>query len=318
MDALSELLRVVRLTAGVFLEAELTAPWCVKSQVEPGDWRHTPVEPRHVIGFHYVLSGRMLLQVAGQVPVEVGEGAIVLLPHNDPHTLASAPGLPAADVGPHVRTDPGSGLPRLRYGGGGATTRIVCGFVGSDARRHPLLEALPTTLVLDLNGKPACEWVASSFRYAAAELASARPGCAAVLAGLSELMFAEALRCHIESLPEDRRGWLAGLRDPAVGRALALLHMRPQHGWTTGALAREVYLSRSAFAERFTTLVGVPPMTYLANWRMQLAAQHLQETQQSVAQIAQVVGYESESAFARAFRRTYALTPAQWRRQGQY
>jgi AraC-like DNA-binding protein len=318
MDALSDLLRVVKLSGGVFLEAEFTAPWCVKSQVEAEDWRHALMEPKRVIAFHYVVVGRLFLQVAGAPPVEVREGAIVLLPHNDVHTLASGPGLWAERVEPFMRPEPGAGLVQIRHGGGGETTRIVCGFVGSDARHHPLLDALPPTLVLDLNGNPAFDWLSSSFRFAAAELASARPGFVAVLARLSELMFVEALRCHLQSLPMDRRGWLAGLRDPAVGRALALLHTRVAHPWTTEGLAHEVFLSRSAFAERFTTLVGMPPMAYLANWRMQVAAKRLLECQLAVAQVAEEVGYEPEAAFARAFKREFSITPAQWRKKSRH
>lgn len=315
MDALSDLLRVVKLSGGVFLEAEFSAPWCVVSQVEPEDWRHFLMEPRLVIAFHYVVAGRLLLQVAGESPLEVHEGSIVLLPHNEAHTLASGPGLRAEIVEQSMLTESGSGLVQLKHGGGGEITRIVCGFVGTDARHHPLLDVLPSTLVLDLKDNPACGWISNSFRYAAAELASARPGSATVLAKLSELLFVEALRFHIESLPADRQGWLVGLRDPAIGRALALLHTRIAHAWTTEGLAREVCLSRSAFAERFTALVGLPPMTYLASWRMRVAAQRLHENQGAVAQVAAEVGYESEAAFARAFKREFLLTPAQWRRK---
>jgi AraC-like DNA-binding protein len=157
--------------------------------------------------------------------------------------------------------------------------------------------------------------VASSFRYAAGELAAVRAGSAIVLAKLSELLFVEAVRHYVETLPADRTGWLAGLRDPVVGRALALLHTQLAHGWTAEALAREVFLSRSAFAERFTAVIGVPPMKYLTTWRMQVAAQRLRESSRSVAQIAADVGYESEAAFARAFKRAFSMSPAQWRKQ---
>jgi AraC-like DNA-binding protein len=214
-----------------------------------------------------------------------------------------------------VQNDPEGGLARIRHGGGGEVTRIVCGFVGSESDCHPLIDALPSTLILDLNGKAAGEWIFSSFRYAAQELSAARPGSATVLAKLSELMFVEAVRCYLEALPADERGWLAGLRDPAVGKALALLHSELARPWTADELARQVYLSRSTFAERFTALIGAPPITYLTRWRMQVAAQRLRESRRSVAQISAEVGYESEIAFAKAFKRQFSLSPAQWRKE---
>jgi AraC-like DNA-binding protein len=168
-------------------------------------------------------------------------------------------------------------------------------------------------LTLNLNGRRAADWIATSFRFAAQEVAAVSPGSATVLAKLSELMFVEAVREYVAGLPPERQGWLAGLRDPAVGRALALIHSRPAHPWTAEALAGEAFLSRSAFAERFTGLVGVPPMSYLTAWRMQVAAQSLRESRRSLAQIAVAAGYESEATFARAFKREMSMTPGQYR-----
>jgi AraC-like DNA-binding protein len=314
MDALSDLLRVVRLTGGVFLEAEFSAPWSIKSQVGPEDCRFVLSEPARLIAFHYVISGKLLLQIDRDPPVEARAGSIVLLPRNDAHTLASQPGLKAVDSERLIQMDPEAGLARIQYGGGGEITRIVCGVVGSESDCNPLIDALPSTLVLDLKGKSSGEWISSSFRYAARELAAARAGSATVLAKLSELMFVEAVRCYLDALPADERGWLAGLRDPAVGRALALLHTELARPWTAEELAHQVYLSRSAFADRFTALIGMPPITYLTRWRMQVAAQRLRESMRSVAQISADVGYESEIAFARAFKRQFSMSPAQWRK----
>ncbi len=317
MDALSDLLRVVRLTGGVFLDAELSAPWCVTARVGPEDCRLVMAEPARVIAFHYVVEGRLLLQVAAEPPIELRAGAIVLLPRNDAHTLASATGLQPVSGDRLMQAAPEGGLSRIRYGGGGAITRVVCGFVGTEARHHPLIDALPPALVLDLNGKPADEWISSSFRYAAGDISAVRPGSAIVLAKLSELLFVEAVRRYVDTLPADRGGWLTGLRDPVIGRALALIHTQLARAWTTEALAREVFLSRSAFAERFTALIGVPPMRYLTTWRMQVAAQRLREGRRSVAQVAENVGYRSEAAFTRAFKREFSISPAQWRKQEQ-
>lgn len=316
MDALSELLKVVRLSGGVFLEASFTAPWCVRAQLGPKDCRQALSESASVTAIHYVLDGRMLLQLGGAAPIEVGAGAVVLLPRNDVHLLASEAGLAAVDANALVQMQREGALARIDHGGGGALTRIVCGFVGTEMRRHPLFDALPQFLVLELNGRPEGEWVASSFRFAAQEVAAARAGSETVLARLAELLFVEAVRGYLATLRPGQQGWLAGLRDPAVGRALALMHARIAHPWTSEDLAAEVLLSRSAFAERFTNLVGVLPMSYLAAWRMQVAAQGLRESRRSIAQVADAVGYESEAAFARAFKREMGVSPGEYRRRG--
>jgi len=316
VDALSDLLRLVRLSGGMFLDAQFTAPWCISAHVAPEDCRLMLAEPLGVVAYHYVVEGRMLLSMPGQEDLQLVAGSLVLLPRNDRHVLASEPGLTPVSGDELVLADLGSGLARISHGGGGAGCRIVCGFVGTEAERHPLLEALPARLVLDLNGRAGSDWIASSFRYAAADLAAIRVGAAIALAKLSELLFVEAVRHHVESLGPGEGGWLAGLRDPAVGRALALLHSQVGHPWTTESLAREVFLSRSAFAERFVALMGVPPMTYLTRWRLQVAAQKLRESHRPVAQVALDVGYDSQGAFARAFRREFARSPLEWRRHG--
>lgn len=313
MDALSDVLRVIRLTGGVFLDASFTAPWCVASRVGPDDCRGTAELPASVVAFHYVIDGRMQVQTDGAAPVEVRDGQMVLLPRNDPHLLASNAGLPPVDADPLLQRVDG-GLMRIEYGGGGASTRLVCGFVGADVRRHPLLEALPRVFALDLNGKPCADFVAASFSYAAREVASGRAGSETVLAKLSELLFVEAVRQYADALPPMQMGWLAGLRDAAVGRALALMHSKMAHPWTTEELAAAANLSRSAFAERFAHLVGVPPITYLTDWRMQVAAARLRDTHRPIARIAAEIGYESEATFTRAFKRAMGVAPGRYRR----
>lgn len=314
-DALSDLLRVVKLSGGVFLDAEFTAPWCVAAQAEPDEYRHLIAAPARIISFHYVVDGRLFLQMADEPPLELRGGSIVLLPRNEAHTLASGQGLRPVGGNELAPEQPDGGPIRIRYGGGGEKTHIVCGVLGTDARHHPLLDTLPSTLVLDLSGNPACEWIATSFRYAASELTTVRAGSSIALAKLSELLFVEAVRRYLETLPADRRGWLAGLRDPVIGRALALLHAQLARAWTADELAREVGASRSGFAARFTTLMGISPMKYLTGWRMQVATERLRETHRSVAQIAAEVGYESEVAFARAFKREFSASPSQWRKR---
>ena len=316
MDALSDLLRVVKLTGGVFLDAEFTSPWCVMSQVGPEDFHPAQSAPAHIIAFHYVVAGELQLQVDDDPPLAVRSGEIVMLPRNDAHRLGSAVDLPAVSGDQLVPTHREGELAQIRYGGGGEPTHIICGYLGSEARHNPLVDTLPKMLNLAVREGPAGEWVESSFRYAAREVAAGHAGSETVLAKLSELLFVQAVRRYVETLPPERKGWLAGLRDPAVGRALALIHGRLAHPWTAEELAGEVFLSRSAFADRFTVLIGMPPMRYVAMWRMQVAAQRLREGHRSVAQVAFDVGYESEAAFNRAFKREFGTGPGAWRRGG--
>jgi len=315
LDAFSDVLRVIRLTGGVFLDAEFTAPWCLSGRISADDCRPFLVTPRHVIASHFVAAGQMQLHVEGEAPIAVRAGELVLLPHNDVHRFGSSLDAPLTSAGKMLHS-PAAGFARIRHGGGGAGTQLLCGFLGSETSFHPLFSALPRVLKLDVRATPSGAWIESSFRFAAGEIAAGRMGSATVITKLSELLFVEAVSRFVASLPEDQRGWLAGLRDPQVGRALALLHARPTEGWTAERLASEVGMSRSVFAERFTSLVGQPPMHYLAQWRMHVAAQQLREGQASVAQVAFAVGYESEAAFSRAFKRQFGASPGTWRRQG--
>jgi AraC-like DNA-binding protein len=315
VDALSDILAAVRLSGGAFLDAEFSAPWCIAAQVGPEDCGPTGHVPAHIVAYHYVVSGRMWIRAGDESPLEVGAGEIVLLPRNDPHVLGSAPGIPPLVIDHLVQPPAGSGPATLRHGGGGAVTQIVCGFVGCDVPNNPLVATLPVLLRLSVGESAGGEWIGGSFRRAAEEFATGGMGSATVLAKLAELLFVEAVRRYLVTLPEDRTGWLAGLRDRAVGRALALMHTRVGEDWTTEALARECSLSRSAFAERFTTLIGVPPMRYLAQWRLQLAAVRLRDSARPTVQIAYELGYGSDAAFSRAFRRQFGVTPAAWRRQ---
>lgn len=317
MDALSDVLRVVRLTGGVFLDARFTAPWSLAGRVELKDFEPFLATPEEVIAFHYVVEGRLMAQVENGPSVELKEGEIVLLPRNATHILASALDLKPESAKDILMQPPGAGIFSIQYGGGGEETHIVCGYLGSDAAKNPLLAALPTMLTLNVAETPGGAWIAQSFAYAAQQLATPEAGAATVIGKLSELMFVEAVRRYIDGLPQQETGWLAGLRDRAIGRALALLHTKPAADWTADGLASAVNMSRSAFAERFTQLIGAPPMRYLTNWRMQLAASKLRDTRQSIAQIAFGVGYESEAAFTRAFRREMGQPPAAWRKQVQ-
>lgn len=313
MDALSDVLRLVGLTGGVFMDAEFTAPWAVSGKVSPEFCQAYMAPAERIVAFHYVVEGTLSVTLGDGARARLSAGEVVLLPHNNLHVLASAAGITPVSAADIIPPSAAPGVARIVHGGGGARTRMVCGFLGGNAQLHPLLSNLPTIMTLDLGALPSGDWMARTFNYAAQTLAERDLGAATVMAKVAELMFVEALRRYFSALPPEENGWLAGLRDPAVGRALTLMHAKPREDWTTDALAREANLSRSAFAERFTTLVGAPPMRYLLNWRMQMAKQKLRETQLVVAQVAFEVGYESEAAFARAFRRETGLPPAAWR-----
>ena len=315
MDALSDLLRVLRFSGGLFLEMKFRAPWCVRAQVSPQDCGPGVKSGGGLAAFHYVLEGRVQVRLGKERPRTAGPGELILLAHNDPHLLGSDVTLPPMDGRPLIRRAGEHELAHVDFGTGrDVRSRVVCGFLATAMQRHPLLVALPQVLVADLRGRPCAEWAESSFRYAAREHAAPRPGSQEILARLSELLFVEAVRGHIEQLPAKATGWLAALRDPSLARALSALHAQPAHPWTAEALAKEACLSRSAFAERFGTTLGMPPINYLTQWRMLLAGQRLRESSETIAQIASTVGYESESTFSRAFTREMGLAPGAWRR----
>lgn len=314
MDPLLDLLHAMQLTGGIFLDAEFSAPWCVTAQIGPEDYRPYLPNPAHVISYHYVTEGECLCELDGQPPVPVRAGEIVLLPRNEMHRMSSAVGVRPVSAGALMQPATDGGLIRIVHGGGGTRTRLYCGFLGTNTVNPPIADVLPSALTIPVKEGAAAQWIESTFRFASQELARARSGGPAVVARIAELLFIEAVRLHIASLPEDRRGWLAGLRDPMIGRSLALLHGRKSHRWTVTELAREVGASRSAFADRFTQLIGEAPIRYLARHRLRDAAQQLRESADSVTSVALDAGYESEAAFTRAFKREFGASPAAWRK----
>ena len=315
MDALSDVLRVIRLKGGVFLHAEFTAPWCIVSQITGEDFGRRLQGAEHLVLYHYVVEGHLRAQIPNREPVAIEAGEVLILPYNDRHLLGSHLDLPPVPAKQVVRVPPDGGLAVIRHGGGGEKTRVVCGYLGCD-RTHgnPLTSALPPIVRFDARKGSVAALMKSSLEFAADEIAARRAGSEAVLAKLSELLFVEALRRYVEGLPDEQTGWLAGLKDPFVSRALSLLHGRVAQQWTVEDLGRDIGLSRSALADRFTRLIGEPPMRYLARWRLQLAAHHLRSGDMPLARIAEQVGYESGAAFNRAFKRSFGVPPAAWRK----
>jgi AraC-like DNA-binding protein len=319
-DTLSEVLRAVRLTGAVFFAVDASAPWVADTPASSELRPHLMPGVEHVIDYHVVTSGSCWGGLIGEPAFRLETGDVIAFPQGDAHVLSSAPGMrgtpPSREALLRV---PNSRLPVLieKDGGGVERARLICGFLGCDARPfNPLLATLPR--VIHVPRSPTDDGVLDHLiQLALAESNAKRAGGEAVLARLSELMFVEVVRRHVASLPAENVGWLAGLRDESIGRALGKLHDRPAHGWSLEELAREVGMSRSVLAERFSHFVGVPPIQYLAQWRMQLASSLLSSTSMGLAEIAEKVGYGSETALSRAYKRWVGVAPAEWRRSKQ-
>lgn len=320
MDAVSDVLRVVRLGGAVYLSAEFTAPWCVIAQTDAALCAAFLPRSERVVSYHLITEGNCWARLADDPDsaIHLNAGELLVVPQGEAHIMGSAldlaPVQSASLLASQLEATPGEVM-RLSYGGGGTPTRIVCGFLAcDDTLSNPLIAALPRIFRIDMRNDPRSAWLESSLQFAAAEAGEWRAGSATILARLSELLFVEAVRRCIDALPADRKGWLAGVRDRFVGRALSMLHAQPAHSWTVDELARRVGLSRSALAQRFTELLGQPPMQYLARWRLQIAAQELLIGNKSLAAVAEQVGYDSEAAFNRAFKREFGMPPAGWRK----
>ena len=313
-DVLSDVLRAVRLTGAIYFDYELSSPWVreappareIAGTVMPGAQR--------VIEYHMLARGSCWGHAVGQEPFRLREGDIIMFPGGDGHVLSSAPGMrETPDLAAFARSSAPLPLFYEHGGGGPERARIVCCFLGCDERPfNPLLSALPSVIHLSASGSEPNGWVGTLLTIAAAESGRARPGGENVLGRLSELIFVETIRRYLETLAPSESGWLSALRDPVIGQALAALHAGAHEAWTVERLARVVGVSRSILAERFTAVVGQPPMQYLALWRMQLASRVLADGG-TVAAAAAAVGYESEAAFSRAFKKLVGRAPSTWR-----
>jgi AraC-like DNA-binding protein len=315
MDVLSDALRAVRLEGALFLNGEFRAPWCVN--VPKGADIAQVLKPgaRRLAICHLVLEGGCWIRMDGEAPVALAAGEVATLPHGDSHLLGSGLHHAAIDLA-HVVDTRIPELTRVRYGGDGERTVVVCGWFAYEGDLpNPLTSHLPRMFSTALRTRPAGSWIEQSVKFVLDE-AGRNPGSELVASKVAEVLFTEALRGYLESMPATHPGWLSGLRDPQVARCLALMHGHPARAWTVEALAHEAHTSRSVLAERFAEVVGLPPMQYLTRWRMVLAARLLRDRQGKLAQVARDVGYESETAFNRAFKRAYGAPPGLWRQNG--
>jgi AraC-like DNA-binding protein len=317
MDALSELLRTVKLSGALFYNSSCTAPWCLQAPQSRAFLPYIRAQASHVIEFHHITAGSAYVRV-GEEMTPLSAGDIVMMPHGDAHEMGAGQGgkpIDGNDALPALWT---GRVKFASFGGGGAETGLVCGYLACDgALLKPVLAGLPRVVRVNIRSDVSGEWLDNLLRHAVAQAASHMPGSDVIVAHLAEVLFAEVLRRYLLTLPEGRSGWLAGAGDPAVGRALAALHARPTFNWTLDLLAQEAGISRSALTEKFTRFIGQAPMAYLHDWRLELGAEALRTTSRSVQRVAMDAGYESEAAFNRAFKRRFSLPPARYRRESR-
>ena len=314
MDVLSEVLKTIKLDGAMYYNAEFSAPWSLRAPSSRVMAPHLVPGAGHVIIYHLLVEGRAYAGLEDGAMASLEAGNIVIFPHGDPHIMGNGRPSREIDAAKELERIISQGLKISRTGGGGEITRLICGYMACEPRlAQVFLSGLPRLLTVNIRNDAAGRWLENSILYSVGEADASRAGGEAVLAKLSEVLFVETLRRYIAELPPSQTGWLAGARDEQVGKALALLHRKPAHPWTIAKLAEEVGVSRSVLAERFRQYLDEPPMTYLTRWRLQLGAQKLTTTSWSVAQIALAVGYESEAAFNRAFKREFGSPPARFR-----
>jgi AraC-like DNA-binding protein len=315
MDALSEALNAVRMTGAIFFSAECAAPWGFRVP-DMGSAAHilSPGTER-LVGYHLVTEGGAIVRFGDGDEIPIVAGDVVVVPHGNAHTVSNGKPPHFIDSKEALQRFLVGEIATMRFDGGGEWTRFICGYFGCERHAESLfLSGLPRLIKIGLRGDPAGEWLETSIRHLVSEAGSNRPGNAVLLAKMAEALFIETLRRYMAQLPPEHRGWLAAARDRTVGATLAAMHRAPNRRWTLDELAAEAGASRSVLAERFADLLGEPPLTYLARWRLQLAARQLETTRSTVLQVALGVGYESEAAFNRAFKREFGLPPAQYRR----
>jgi AraC-like DNA-binding protein len=304
-DPLGEALHFLRMNGAFYCRSELSAPWGLTMMPMPG-----------YVWFHVVTAGRVRLEAGGADAAVLQPGDLGLVPHGEGHVLRSDSGVPAPGILELEREQVSERYEILRHGGGGARTTLICGAVRFD---HPaartVVEILPAILHVEASGSPQVEWMQSTLRLMAAEAREPRPGGEAVITRLGDILVIQAIRSWLDTAPAARTGWLGALEDEQIGRAISLIHRDPARAWTVALLADELAMSRSAFSARFTELVGEPTMQYVTRWRMQVAVDWLRHDGATVAELAGRLGYRSEAAFARAFKRVIGVPPGAVKRE---
>ena len=315
MDAFSQILSGVKLNGAVYFTAEFSAPWGLTTPPPDALAARLALGAEHLILYHLVIEGSAVVELVDGPSLTLEPGDVVVFPKGDPHHISSGKGAPHPfpNYGISAKVE-SRDLRPLQAGGGGEISRFVCGYMTCDPYiTRPILHGLPPVFKVNLRSDRSGHWLENSILHLVEEAASGRIGSEAMLAKLSEALFVDTLRRYVDSLPEQQTGWLAGTRDPIVGKSLSLMHSRITHPWTIADLADHVGVSRSTLVERFTRYLSEPPMTYLTRWRLQLAARSLEKTSRGVAEIASDVGYESEAAFNRAFKREFGHPPGRYR-----
>ncbi len=319
VDVLSEVLKAVKLDGAVFFNGEFSSPWCARQPDACAMASYLSARSKHVIIYHLMTAGQGYVRVEQNgcvIPLQAGD--IVIVPHGNAHLMGNGPPVTPVDSVEQLRRVLAEGTMMSQFGGGGELTKLVCGYLTCDPQLSQVfLAGLPPIVKIHIRDNPSGQWLEDTFRYSVDHAQASGPGGAAVIAKLSEVLVVETLRRYIAQLPKTQTGWLAGVRDPDVGKALALLHQQPASPWTIASLANGVGVSRSVLAERFRHFLSDTPMGYLTRWRLQLAAQVLTSTSKSVAEVAGEVGYESEPSFNRAFKREFGVPPARFRSQAR-
>ncbi len=298
-DPLGEALHFLRMSGTFYARCEFSAPWALELPALPG-----------TLMFHVVTSGECTLVVPGAAPRSLRPGGLALVPHGQGHRLESDPTATGIGLFDLPREELSERYEMLRIDGGGQPATLICGVVRFDhpAGRH-LMGLLPRLMTVDGGTPLEQDWLQSTLRLMAHEARALRPGGETVITRLADVLVIQAIRAWLDQDPEAHAGWLGAVRDPQVGQAINLIHRGPGQEWTVARLAHEVAMSRSAFAARFTELVGEPPMQYVTRWRMSVAPTLLENRAASLSEIAEKLGYRSEAAFSRAFKRETGMSP---------
>ena len=311
VDPLGEALHFLRMSGSFYCRSELTAPWALALPAM-----------EELLTFHVVTSGRCWLEADGDEPRRLEPGDLVLLPR-DGHRLSSDLGVAASPLDELLRQQVkvSERYTVLKHGGGGTATSLVCGAVRFDhPAAHHLVKLLPRVIHIEASSSPhlaMTDWMQSTLRLMSVEARALRPGGETVITRLADVLVIQAIRAWIERDPAAQTGWLGALKDAQIGRAIALIHRDPSHAWTVASLAREVAMSRSGFAARFSELVGEPAIQYVTRWRMHVALTWLRADEAALSEVSRRLGYQSEAAFSRAFKRFMGISPGAARRRAQ-